>query len=158
MSTPTPPHPGVRFPPPLVFVAGLALGWLLDQRWPLPITGPGSRTRIVLAVACGAIALILIVTALMTFHRARTAVLPFRPASALVTGGPYRFTRNPMYLAMTAVYLAVTLTLDSWWPAMLLPLVLLIIQLAVIAREERYLERAFATDYAAYRQRVRRWL
>ncbi|HEX6629907.1 MAG TPA: isoprenylcysteine carboxylmethyltransferase family protein, partial [Gemmatimonadaceae bacterium] len=84
--------------------------------------------------------------------------IPNRPATRLATGGPYRLTRNPMYVSLAALYLGVALFANSWWPVALLPLVLLVVDRAVIAREERYLAAAFPDEYAAYRARVRRWL
>jgi protein-S-isoprenylcysteine O-methyltransferase Ste14 len=156
--TPPLPHPGVHYPPPLIFVAGIAIGWLLDRWWPWPITAGASRGRVLLAALCFAIWLAFMLAAFVVFLRARTAILPHRPATRLVTSGPYRFTRNPMYVSFVALYIAVTLVLNSWWTLPLLPLVVLVLQRAVIAREERYLAGAFPAQYAAYRQRVRRWL
>jgi protein-S-isoprenylcysteine O-methyltransferase Ste14 len=63
-----------------------------------------------------------------------------------------------MYLSLVLLYLAVTLVLDSWWPVVLLPVVVIAVDRMVIRREERYLEHAFPGEYAAYRQRVRRWV
>jgi protein-S-isoprenylcysteine O-methyltransferase Ste14 len=85
-------------------------------------------------------------------------VLPNRPASALATGGPYHFTRNPMYVGMALLYIGLALVLNTAWPLVFLPLVLLIIDAAVIRREERYLISAFGEEYRAYCSRVRRWL
>jgi len=159
MTAPQPlPHPGVRIPPPFIYVAGFGLGWLLHRWWPLPITASASRVRVVVAAACIVIWLAFMFGAFVMFLRARTAIIPNRPAASLVTSGPYRFTRNPMYVSLVALYIGVTLIIDSWWPLLLLPVVVLVIQRAVIAREERYLASAFPAEYAAYRQRVRRWL
>lgn len=155
---PSPPHPGVHVPPPFIYAAGIAAGWLLHRRWPLPITRGASGAREALAALCFAAWLALFVWALATFRRARTTLIPNRPATALALGGPYRLTRNPMYLSLVALYLAVTLALDSWWPLLLLPLVVLAIDRLVIAREERYLAGAFPAEYDDYRRRVRRWL
>ena len=155
---PSIPNPGVRFPPPLIYAAGLLVGWLLDRRWPLPMTAPDSPARELLADLCFLVWLAVMVWAFVTFRRARTSTIPNQPAATIVTGGPYRFTRNPMYVSLVALYLAVTLALNSWWPVLFLPLVLLVLLRAVIAREERYLASAFPAEYDAYRRRVRRWL
>ena len=72
--------------------------------------------------------------------------------------GPYRFTRNPMYVGLAALTVALGLLLDSWWPIVLLVPVLFVVRAFVIAPEEQYLERRFGADYVAYTQRVRRWL
>jgi protein-S-isoprenylcysteine O-methyltransferase Ste14 len=92
------------------------------------------------------------------FLRAGTSPNPYRPSTALVTTGPYRFTRNPMYLGFTLLYLGVTCWVNSLWPLLALPLILLLMQRSVIAKEEAYLEHRFGEDYRQYRMRVRRWL
>lgn len=71
--------------------------------------------------------------------------------------GPYRFTRNPMYLSMTMIYLGITLLTNMLWPLLLLPFVIVVLQAAVIRREEKYLKEAFGEAYEAYCNRVRRW-
>jgi protein-S-isoprenylcysteine O-methyltransferase Ste14 len=159
---PTERGPGVRFPPPLLFVAGFGVGLLSHREIPLPIAGmePGGGYAIRYAlgwvlVTAGAL---LALAAIAAFRRARTNILPNRPASALVVSGPYRFTRNPMYLGLTLLYLGGMFLANTWWPALLLPLVLAALYLAVIRREERYLAAEFGDAYAAYRARVRRWL
>jgi len=75
-----------------------------------------------------------------------------------VVQGPYRFTRNPMYVGLAALYAGVTLLVNSLWPLLLLPVVLVVIRWRVIAREEAYLERKFGDVYRTYTTRVRRWL
>ena len=154
----TPDHPNVNFPPPFVYAAGIVIGWLADRTWPLPIFDRPAGVRLALAVLFGLGWLVFCAPALMNFHRSRTTLVPNRPASALVTSGIYRVTRNPMYVSLALLYLAVAMVLNSWWPVVLLPLVLAVIDRVVIAREERYLARTFPHDYAEYRARVRRWL
>lgn len=158
METSSPPHAGVRFPPPFLYAAALAVGLLLQRWWPLPLTTGRSPGRLVGAAVALLVYLLLFGSAFAAFRHARTTLIPNRPAARLVTGGVYRVTRNPMYVSLVALYLAVTLWANSWWPLVLLPLVLLVMDRAVIAREERYLAAAFPGEYAAYRARVRRWL
>jgi len=157
-TTAPPPHAGVRFPPPLVYAAGVLAGWLLDRQWPWRIAEQPSSWRSLLAAAFIAFALVIMASAVLLFRRARTSLIPNKPSAAFVVAGPYRFTRNPMYVSMTALYLGVSLALNSWWPLVFLPFVLLIIQRAVIAREERYLTARFPTEYPEYCRTVRRWL
>ena len=158
-STVVVPHPGVRFPPPLLFVAAFLAGWLTHRRWPAPVAPRGWQTP---REAVGALLIVaglaLVLWALVTFRRHRTAVYPNRPASLVVHDGPYRRTRNPMYVSMTLVYLGVTLLVDSALPLVFLPFALLLLVRLVIAREERYLRSAFGEEYASYCQRVPRWL
>lgn len=153
---PSSPHSaGVLAPPPAIYLLGLLLGFLL-QRWrPLPLLAPPLGA----ALACVFLLAGLVgVPALLAFRRARTSPKPWRPTTALVTTGPYRFSRNPMYLGFTAIYLGVALWANALWPVLLLPVVLITMQFGVIHREEAYLERLFGAEYRAYRQRVRRWL
>jgi protein-S-isoprenylcysteine O-methyltransferase Ste14 len=112
----------------------------------------------VVAGICLVIWLALMLGALVNFRRARATIVTVRPAAALVTDGPYRYTRNPMYVSLVALYLGITLLVNSLWPVFLLPMVVLVIQQAVIVREERYLAGAFPTEYAEYCERVHRWL
>jgi len=90
--------------------------------------------------------------------RRGTAILPFKPASNLVTSGILGWTRNPMYVGMAVFYVGLAIALNSVASLVLLPVVLAIVQTQVIAREEAYLERAFGEDYVAYKKRVRRWI
>jgi protein-S-isoprenylcysteine O-methyltransferase Ste14 len=152
------PHAGVGFPPPLLYAAGLFIGWLVHRNWPLPLTAGASQLREVVAMIFMAGWVVLMCWAFATFFRAHTTFLPNRPATTLVTNGPYRFSRNPMYVSFAALYIAVTLLINSWWPMALLPVVFIAVRRAVVAREERYLASAFPAEYAAYCQRVRRWL
>jgi protein-S-isoprenylcysteine O-methyltransferase Ste14 len=159
MTNKPPSGPNVRYPPPFVFVLGIVAGWLLYRVFPLPLTGPAARSAGTLVgwllVALGAG---LSVWALATFRGARTAISPNRPASNLVTLGPYRLSRNPMYLGLSLLYLGVTLLVNSLWILLLLPVVIAILHLTVIRREERYLAATFGITYDEYRRQVRRWL
>ena len=152
----SPDNPGVRFPPPLLYALAVIGGYLLNRRWPLPVGG-GVFIK-VLAWALTLASLALAASSIGNFRRSRTSIVPVRPATALVIAGPYRFTRNPMYVGMAALTLALALFLDTWWVIMLLPPVLLVVRLFVIAPEERYLRRRFGADYVAYTRRVRRWV
>jgi protein-S-isoprenylcysteine O-methyltransferase Ste14 len=96
--------------------------------------------------------------AVLAFRRAGTHPQPWRPATALVVTGPYRFSRNPMYVGATLFYIGISFWVNSLWPLLLLPVVLVIMSRGVIAREEAYLERLFGDEYRSYRSRVRRWL
>ena len=150
--------PGVRFPPPILFVAGLLAGWLLDRFvQPLPISRIPGRFDVVAGALIPA-ALALMASGVMTFRRARTAIIPHKPASRLVQSGPYRFTRNPMYTGFTIVYVGISLLMNAFWPLILLPLVLFLLVRLVISREEAYLHSTFGAQYDEYRSRVRRWM
>jgi protein-S-isoprenylcysteine O-methyltransferase Ste14 len=151
--------PGVWFPPPLLYALAVLIGVLLDRRWPLPIAaGPLTPLIIVAGVVFVAGWMALSFASIGRFRRSRTSILPIRPAAALVLSGPYRYTRNPMYVGLALLTIACGLLLATWWPIVLLVPTLAIVQQFVILREERYLRRRFGTEYEAYTRRVRRWL
>lgn len=147
------------FPPPFVFAGGWLVAWWLNTRLDFAIHGAGPgllQTSLGAALAgCG---LLLMFWGMATFIRARTAVIPRHPARALVAHGPYRFSRNPMYVGLSALYVGLALLINWAWPLVTLPIVLIVLTTAVIRREERYLRRAFGDDYEAYCRRVRRWV
>jgi protein-S-isoprenylcysteine O-methyltransferase Ste14 len=93
-----------------------------------------------------------------TFAQASTPVSPLRASHALVTGGPYRFTRNPDYIGQTAIFAGVAIARNRLWPLLLLPLVLAIVHRDVVEREERDLDRRFGEAYREYAGQVPRWL
>jgi len=149
--------PDVKFPPPLLFVGGLGLGVLLDRfgRVPFEITAPPLVT--VLGLVLGVAGLAIVYTGIVTFRRARTAVYPNRPAKRVVQHGIYAYTRNPMYVGMTIFYIGGVLVTASLAALVLLPVVLRVLHVHVIAREERHLHAAFPEEYAAYCAKVGRW-
>lgn len=156
------PHAGVNFPPPLYFMLGFLAGWLLHRLVPLHIPGANGIGGIVGMRAVGwlliAPGVALLVWAQITFRRHRTTVIPNRPATAMVTDGPYNFTRNPMYVSFTLLYVGFALVTRMLWPIIVLPAVLLLLTVFVIQREERYLSDAYGEDYAAFSAKVRRWV
>lgn len=153
---PAPDRPGVVAPPPLIYLIPFLLGvWLQGQRpLSLGLGEPGVWLGWLL-VGAGCLGFAL---ALAALWRAGTSVNPYKASSAVAAAGIYRFTRNPIYLADTLLYLGAALVYGSGWPLLLLPLALVVVQQGVIAREERYLEGKFGADYLAYKNRVRRWL
>jgi protein-S-isoprenylcysteine O-methyltransferase Ste14 len=97
-------------------------------------------------------------TSVRRFSRAETGIVPFHEATAMVTGGFYRFTRNPMYLGMVLVLLGIALKMGSLGAFLPIPLFALVIHFRYVLPEERFLEEAFGDDYLAFKARVRRWL
>jgi protein-S-isoprenylcysteine O-methyltransferase Ste14 len=156
MSAASLPHrPGVVAPPPAIYAAALVVGLVLDRVWHVHVLPPGvARVLGPLLLALSLVGL----PAILAFRRHRTSPNPYRPSTTLVTDGPYRLSRNPMYVGFTLMYLGVALWADALWPLVLLPVVLLVMQRGVIVREERYLETVFGDEYRAYRARVRRWV
>ena len=149
---------GVIAPPPLIFAGGLALGLLSDHLLALPKLFK-ANTAVWLVVALLAfLGVACITVAIGRFGAAGTPPQPWKPTRALATGGIYRWTRNPMYLGMALILLAAALGFASAGIVALFPIVILVIDRFVIAREERYLDRLFGAEYEQYRSRVRRWI
>ncbi len=149
---------GVRVPPPVIYAGGFAIGYALERFVPLALRpGPPQAVRVIGwgLVAVGAL---LAASAVVLFRRAGTTPNPLRPTTAIVQHGPYRFTRNPMYLALAVLYLGLTLLVNSVWPLVLFPVVITLIERWVIRREEAYLEAKFGDVYRAYKARVRWWI
>jgi protein-S-isoprenylcysteine O-methyltransferase Ste14 len=147
---------GVVAPPPVIFGLMFVMGALLERyvrRIPL-FDHHELRWLSALFFAVGALGML----AVMAMVRAGTTPNPYQPTTALVTGGPYRITRNPMYVGFTAWYIGLAIALNMLWPLLLLPLALVLMTMGVIVREEAYLTAKFGEDYRAYRARVRRWL
>ena len=151
--------PGVHYPPPILFVLGLGLGWLVGRAAPIPLLPDGLRS---VSLAGGwllvGLGLATIGWAMLTFRRARTAIYPNQPATSIVEQGPFRHSRNPMYLGLSTLHLGVALVSNSLWMAAALPAVLWLLTVLVIQREERYLTSAFGETYTEYCRRVRRWI
>ncbi len=154
-----PPNPGIRIPPPTFFAAAYFVAYLAHRVAPVAILGPrAALLRVSLGWTLVIGGLGLMAWGGITFARARTSLMPTRPARVLVRGGPYRWSRNPMYLGLTIAYVGGTLLMNSAWPLLLLPVVLISVSVLVIRREERYLQGAFGDEYRDYTRRVRRWL
>lgn len=147
--------PGVVAPPPILYAVPLALGLYAQHVRPQSLLPAeiGRPVGIVLVVL-GFIGM----AGVVAFRRARTSPNPWRPTTALVVTGPYRWTRNPMYVGMTLLYLGATVWVNTVWPLIPLPVILLVMQRGVIAREEVYLEARFGEEYRKYKEHVRRWL
>ena len=152
-------HAGVFVPPPLLFAMPLLGALVLHGQRPWLIVDGGSTTLLVggMLAICSAVALVL--ASIATFRKAETTILPAgRPTTAIVERGPYRLTRNPMYLSMAIAYLGVSMALNNLWAIVFLPAIVAIVDVFVIRREERYLTSKFGQTYRDYCSRVRRWL
>ena len=147
---------GVIARPPLLYLVTFAVGLGLSILAPAPILPRGRG--IVFGVLLIVIAVSLSVWGVREMRRAGTSESTSTPATALVTTGPFRFSRNPLYTSLTLCYVGIALAARSLWSLLLLPVVLVIMHWGVIFREECYLERRFGEDYVRYKARVRRWL
>ena len=154
-----PANPGVRFPPPLVYVLPFFVSFLLNDRVEFLIVGAGAgEAQVIIGTVMMAVGFLVVSWALITFIKRRTAILPFHAARALVIVPPYTVTRNPMYLGLMIAYLGGALATNWAWPLVFLPIVIGVMNGFVIAREERYLRSGFGADYDNYCRRVRRWI
>jgi protein-S-isoprenylcysteine O-methyltransferase Ste14 len=150
-------HAGVFVPPPLLFVIPLVVASMVHARRPWPIAD-GRSLVLTLGSFIIATGITIGLASVYSFRKAKTTVLPAgRPTTAIVESGPYRFTRNPMYLAMSCAYVGLALLLNNLWALLLLPFVLVVVDLFVIRREERYLTAKFGEPYREYCARVGRW-
>jgi protein-S-isoprenylcysteine O-methyltransferase Ste14 len=147
---------GIRVPPPVYYVAAFLVGVALELIF--PTSWPPFGVRLAVALIGGGAWLALDGVATVFFRRAGTSVVPMNPTTALVTSGPYRLTRNPMYVGMACLYIALAFAFGVIWALVFLPAVIVVIDRFVIAREEPYLERKFGQAYRDYKARVRRWL
>jgi protein-S-isoprenylcysteine O-methyltransferase Ste14 len=150
----TPDTAGVVAPPPLIYADALAAGVLSKALFPVGFL-PRTVARALGLPLIGS-GLLLFFSGLLTMHRAGTEVRPDRPTTSLVVEGPYRFTRNPIYLGFTLVYGGIATLVNSLSSALLLPFVLVVMRRGVIEREEHCLELIFGKEYLRYKARVRR--
>lgn len=149
----------VAIKPPLLFLGALALGCLLTLVIPI---GPGLGSANGLALTVGLIFVVIGFTlaafSARAFHLAGTSVVPGQASTALVTYGPYKITRNPIYIGFVLVYFGLAIVLTSMWVLLLLIPTLIILQRGVVEPEEAYLERTFGDAYRKYKAQVPRWL
>ncbi len=143
--------------PPLVYGSAIAAGWALDFAWPIALLPDGRIGRVLGSVLVLG-GLVLFFTAVRAFRRAGTPVPGNRPTTVIVRTGPYRFSRNPIYLAFSLLQLGIAGWLNSVWLVATLVLAIALLAAVVIPREERYLERKFGSQYLDYKAAVRRWI
>ena len=158
------PDPGTRadaanlglLRPPVVYLASIALGLVVHYAWPVQVVPPSVSTPVggILTI----LAIGLFIAAVRTFRAAGTPVPGNLPTTTIVRTGPYRFSRNPIYLAFSLFHLGLATWVNSLGLLMTLIPAIAVMALVVIPREERYLEARFPSEYASYRAGVRRWL
>ena len=154
----TPDVAGVIALPPLIFLGFLAAAAVLEAVVPLPLLAAHAFPSYLAGAALAAGGFVMIAMGMRRFLAAGTNIPPTLPATALVVDGIYRRTRNPLYLGTTLVYLGLGVAAGSLWAIGLVVPLMWVINVGVVAREERYLERKFGDAYRAYKARVRRWI
>ncbi len=154
--TPEQDAPGVIAKPPFIYLGFLVLGLMLNWLWPQPLLP--ETLRYTLGGALIALGLALALLSIRRFKAAGTNFDTQKPDTAILTEGPYRLSRNPIYMGLTAVYAGIGIAMDAPWIWLTLMPALAVMHYGVILREERYLERKFGQEYLAYKAQVRRWL
>jgi protein-S-isoprenylcysteine O-methyltransferase Ste14 len=149
-------HPRVMTLPPLIFMASL-VGALLLQ-WLVPLSTPAAFAVRSLGWILVVIGFFLAGWSLAHMLRVKTSPDPYEPTTSIVTSGPYRFTRNPIYLGFSLIYLGATFLAASFWGLILSPLLIWTVTRGIIRPEEAYLESKFQAQYTDYKSRVRRWI
>ena len=149
-------NPGVVAPPPLIYAGTLALGLLANAIYPVRFLPRGLSRALGWPLAASGLAILPL--ALREMKRAETNVDPYHPATAIVVEGPFRYTRNPIYVGFTLIYGGISALANALPPILLLPAVIAVMRRSVIEREEIYLERKFGDEYLRYKGRVRRWI
>jgi len=144
--------------PPLVYMSFLAAGLALHYLWVklpfFPQGWIGQAAGWLVFILC----FLLLLWSARTFARSGENIRIEKPTNSLVISGPFRFSRNPIYITLPLAYIGLSLVFNSYWPLLFLPPALVIMQFGVIQREEAYLEELFGQDYRDYKARVRRWL
>jgi protein-S-isoprenylcysteine O-methyltransferase Ste14 len=142
--------------PPVVYLCAIALGLLLNFAWPIRLVS--RAVSVPLGAAAVLVGIALFFYAVRTFRAADTPVPGNRPTTTMVRTGPYRWSRNPIYLSFSVLQLGVAFWVNSLWLLVTLIPAVALMSFVVIPREERYLETCFRSDYLAYKGSVRRWL
>ena len=151
-----PDNAGVAFRPPLLLLAVLGVGFFL--RWLAPLSVSTSTAPARTGPAIVALAFAIFFWAVITMLRGHTSIPTNKPTKAIVAGGPFRFSRNPIYVSMILLQIGVGAWTNSLWFFLLAAIFVALLRWGVISREERYLERKFGDRYLSYKSRVRRWI
>ena len=149
-------RPAVSIAPPLLFVLPIAAALALE--WFVPTSFVHGAFRWNIGAIFFVAGLLLNIAGFVTQKRAGTDPIPFNPSTRIVTHGPYRFSRNPMYIGLALWTLGIAFLVDCAWMLLAVPIGLVLIDRLVVTREERYLERKFGEEYLSYKRRVRRWI
>jgi protein-S-isoprenylcysteine O-methyltransferase Ste14 len=159
MQQPEPAEHGanVRIPPPLIFIGFIILGALLQYAI-APISFPDDAWIRIVGVVIVAAGLFLIFSALAPFRRTGQDPKPWTPSPELIVEGPYRWTRNPMYVGLTCILFGLGLALNNLWFSLLAIVALVVVHFIAVLPEEKYLNEKFGRSYTEYRTKVRRYI
>jgi protein-S-isoprenylcysteine O-methyltransferase Ste14 len=142
--------------PPVIYLSTIALGIVTHLVWPVALVPRGLAAPVGVMITLTAV--VLFISAVRTFRAAGTPIPGNRPTTTIVRTGPYRFTRNPIYLAFSLLQLGLSFWVNSVALVITLAPAVALMSFVVIPREERYLEARFPVEYLPYKASVRRWL
>ena len=148
---------GVIIRPPFLFLGAFLVALILKHIVVWPISADGDASMFQAGGLLLLLGVLLLGTCAAFFARSDTPIQTSQPSRALVRNGPFRFSRNPIYIALFILYIGLILLINSWWGILFLPLLYLIMTYGVIMREEVYLEKKFGQEYLDYKRQVRRW-
>lgn len=149
-------NPGIKFPPPLIYLISILIGIGIGRVSPMAFLPAGLATPLGAIVSAAALALAIL--GFRELKRHETTPRPDKASSAIVKTGPYRVTRNPLYVSLATLQLGIGLWTNNLWIVLMLIPVWLVMTTQIIAREEAYLERVFGEEYSSYKTSVRRWI
>ena len=141
--------------PPIVYLVSILVGVGINLVWPVQLFPYAVEP---LGPSLTLLAVVLFVLSVREFRKARTPIRTRKPVTAVIATGPYRFSRNPIYLSFTLLQLGIGMWANSAWVVGMLIPTLVLMSYGVIAREERYMEQKFGDEYLRYRAAVRRWV
>lgn len=148
--------PNIITLPPFIFFGAFAIGFAIHYLFPVPFLLPDPAIRVGMFLLL--VSFMLVVLAIRELVRAKTTFDVRKPSTAIVDKGVFRFSRNPMYLSGILLYMGIASVINSFWIALFLIPLIVVIQQGVIKPEEKYLEQKFGENYLQYKTKVRRWL
>ena len=151
-----PDHANVIAPPPVIYLVFVLLGLIMHYIWPLPIIAAAKIFWIAIIIIT--MGVVIAILARREFERSGTSVRPDRPTTTIIRTGPYRYSRNPLYLSLTLIQTGIGVWVNSLWVLLMIIPAVLTMRHGVIVREEKYLARKFGKEYMDYKASVRRWL
>lgn len=149
-------HASVKIHPPLLLLMHLFAAFLLNWLFPLPIAFPKILVWVGYLLILAGIGLAF--SAAVQFMKVHTTLDPHGSVTEIVTSGPYRFSRNPIYLGFVYLFIGFPFMFRTYWGVVLSPVLMMSLYQLVIKPEEAYLEKKFGDVYISYKSRLRRWL
>jgi protein-S-isoprenylcysteine O-methyltransferase Ste14 len=144
--------------PPLLYLCCSAVGVGANFLVPLPLLGFLGAYRLILGLFLFILSSLLFIWSIFLFRSFKTPNDPGKPTLCIITSGPFRFTRNPIYLAFIILHFGFSITIDSVWLFLMAPILFLLFHFGIVLREEAYLTTKFGSEYSQYLKKTRRWL